>query len=290
MSPYTVVSKNFLNILYALSEVDISINLFSKIFTLSGMKPWKFGYSAYKRKTISKYIKNNTFDTLDWPLSYGYRLDERVVELPWLFSKLTSTPETLFDAGSILNHLYILRNEKLINKKISILTLAPEARNYYSLHSGISYVFDDLRTCPFRDEFFDTIISLSTIEHIGLDNEVFTGSKEDQKISGDYKEAILEFYRLLKPGGKLYLSFPFGKKANHGWFQVFDKEMVENLLATFNPKTYEALFFKYFPDGWHLVDIDECSDAKTFDFSATHQYEPDYVAFSRAVCCIELYK
>jgi SAM-dependent methyltransferase len=290
MSISSTISNSFLNIIYALNDSEISVDFFSKYFTFSGMKPWKFGYSGYKRKTISKYIENNIFNLSDWPSNYGYRIDERVVELPWLFSKLTCNPETLFDAGSVLNHLYILRNDKLINKKITILTLAPEKRNYYSLHSGISYVFDDLRACPFKDKFFDTIISLSTIEHIGLDNEVFTGNKDDQKTPGDYIEAVLEFYRLLKPGGKLYLSFPFGKKANHGWFQVFDKEMVEKLLDTFKPKTYEALFFRYFSDGWHLASIDECDDAITYDFSVSKNYEDDYVAFSRAVCCLELCK
>ena len=36
---------------------------------------------------------------------------------------------------------------------------------------GISYVYCDLRDLPLRDAFYDTVISLSTLEHVGMDDE-----------------------------------------------------------------------------------------------------------------------
>ena len=102
---------------------------------------------------------------------YGLKLDERIVEYPWLFSRLPREEGGwLLDAGSILNYDYILAQEKLRNKKLFISTLAPEARNY--CRKGISYVFEDLRDACYRDGGHTSylIVSLSTLEHVGLDN------------------------------------------------------------------------------------------------------------------------
>ena len=42
------------------------------------------------------------------PARYGFRVDERVVEYPWLFSRFFAGEGTLLDAGSTLNFDYLL--------------------------------------------------------------------------------------------------------------------------------------------------------------------------------------
>src|SRR3954452_702969 len=55
-----------------------------------------------------------------------------------------------------------------------IVTLAPEAAAYWS--RGISYVYGDLRDLPYRDGYFDTVVCISAVEHVGMDNSVYGDS------------------------------------------------------------------------------------------------------------------
>ena len=138
------------------------------IFVLSGKKPWKLGYSVYKKREIIAHITSGDFNTNLLKKGYGYRLDERVIEYPWLFSRLASGKGNLLDAGSALNFDFLLNNKLLRSKNIYISTLAPESS--FFLKKNISYIYEDLRDCCFKDNFFDNIVSISTLEHIGLDN------------------------------------------------------------------------------------------------------------------------
>ena len=96
-------------------------------------------------------------------------MDVRVVEIPWVLAHLNNQGgSSLLDAGSALNNEVVLSSTLLKNKKISILTLAPESQCYWNL--GIAYIFGDLRNLDFRDNLFDSIICISTIEHVGMNN------------------------------------------------------------------------------------------------------------------------
>jgi len=62
-------------------------------------------------------------------------------------------------------------------------------RNY--ANERISWKQEDIMALSFSDHFFDTAISCETIEHVS-----------------DPAKAILELYRVLKPGGRLLLTCP----------------------------------------------------------------------------------
>lgn len=264
-------------------------NALARVHILRGMKPFQFGYTSYKRLQIAKYIQENKFANQNWN-NYGFRLDERIIEYPWLFSRLNQDPEIVLDAGSVLNFDYLLKLDPLPKKKVFISTLAPELRNY--TRKGISYVFEDLRYSCFRDNFFDSIICVSTIEHIGLDNTLLYTNDPTKKelVPDSYLVAIAEYRRMLKSPGKLYLTLPFGKHEVCDWYQVFDFPMIEHIINVFSPRQYDICFFKYYNDGWKPSVREECVNATTFDYHKTKHYTDDYLAFARAVCCIELVK
>ena len=260
------------------------------VFELRGRKPWTPGYNHYKWKTIDSLLGEDTFRREIGTDGFGYRIDERVVEYPWLLDRLPAGGADLLDAGSTLNHASIVRHPKIAEKSLFISTLAPEAQAFWDL--GISYVYEDLRCSHFRDEAFDLIACVSTLEHVGLDNTMLytADGAKDERRPGDYLIAIAEMARMLKPGGRLYVTVPFGKMKNHGWFQVFDAAMLDQLIERFAPGGVHEEIFRYADDRWLRATREEAGDATCFDIHEQKQYDPDFAAFSRAVACLELVK
>lgn len=68
----------------------------------------------------------------------------------------------------------------------------------------------DVRKLPFQDNTFDKIFAASVIEHIGLHSpQVLRKDLPRYDIDGDI-EAFHELIRVLKVGGELIMTFPFG--------------------------------------------------------------------------------
>jgi SAM-dependent methyltransferase len=269
----------------------------------SDRRPWRRGYQIYKNKYLEEklndaklleiFLKANAL-----PKNYGYRLDARIVEIPWVFAQLNIQHESLLDAGSSLNNEVAISAPVLANKKITIVTLAPESICFW--RKGISYIFGDLRDLDFKDNAFDLIVCISTIEHIGMDNSMYTkaGNLNDRVNSNDFLVAIKELKRILKTGGALFCTFPFGKYENHGWFQQFDSQLTDTLIKCFNPVKHTETIFKYDPEGWIISNREDCSDcqffdvqmSKYFDPKSTIEYPSDFPAGERAVTCLKLIK
>jgi len=260
----------------------------SRIFLAHGRRPYARGYVCYRQLQLQEYIHTCLPDgTL--PERWGLWLDERVVEYPWFFSRLPTTSGKLLDAGSVLNQDCVLSHEKLKNKSISIFTLAPEAESFWD--RGISYIYGDLRECCFRDDYFDWIVSISTLEHVGMNNTRFytrDGAKNEYRPES-HLQAVLELCRILKRRGTLYLTLPFGRARNYGWLQIFDAEMVERLVNTFRPASSRTVYFRYTPSGWQFSGPEDCRDAGYFDASQGEGKRTELAA-AEAVVCLELVK
>jgi SAM-dependent methyltransferase len=210
-----------------------------------------------------------------------------MVEYPWLLSRLNNNDERLLDAGSILNYPYLIENTVLNNKDIVIMTLEPE--NTMIRKSRLSYMFCDLRHNPFKDEVFDTVVSLSTIEHIGLDNTMIYSDRDKfkEKDRFSYLVAIDEMIRVLKRSGKLYLSVPFGKREFFGWLQQFDSEMIAELCSHIrNASLIEATYYRYDQSGWQISAAESCKDCEYFDTHTNLSVQADRAAAARAVACL----
>jgi len=270
-----------------------------------GRLPLSVGYREYRNRYVRKLIANdeilNVFSAgHELPVNFGARLDDRVVEYPWLLSRLGRYGDKLraLDAGSTLNYETILRHPAVKRHKWSIVTFAPETECFWD--EGISYLYEDLRSLPCRDEWFDAITCISTIEHVGMDNVLVTREKSHRENRPqDFLRAIREMRRVLKPGGALFLTVPFGRYEHHGWLQQFDSSMLAALISEFRPQKVEKTFFRYTEHGWKLAGEEECGDLSFSDVMRNKDalrkdrvpgFPSDYAVAARAVACIELRK
>lgn len=85
----------------------------------------------------------------------------------------------------------------------------------------------DARMTGFRNEVFDQVICISTIEHIGIG--IDGGDTDDD---GDIK-AVKEILRILKRRGSAIITLPYGKINNHE-HRVYDRYALSRLVAVDN--------------------------------------------------------
>jgi SAM-dependent methyltransferase len=197
-------------------------------------------------------------DSAPLPPGYGASFDERLVELPWV---LAHEPRgRVLDAGSALNHDWFLRRLLPRLDALDIVTLAPEPTSYNAL--GISYLYADLRDLPLRDDNYDTIVSVSTLEHVGMDNRGYgagAGVSADEREA--VRQAVRELRRVLVPGGRLLITVPFGRAERHGWLRQFDAEQLDELVDAAEPSQATVQVWRN-RGGWQPVERESAADAR----------------------------
>ena len=259
------------------------------IYSIKGRRPWTLGYYTEKKKTICHAIDNSLIKSNhDLPLAYGRNVDERCVEYPWVYNHLKNEPGKVLDAGSAFNHRFLLERVPLKNAELTIMTLAPEKRCFWN--NKISYVFGDLRESYFLENYFDVVVSVSTIEHVGLDNTMlYTGdSSKNEADQFGFIPAVAEFKRVLKRGGTCLVTVPFGRRGIHGWYQVFDIKHVMMVVDTFKPSEYSIEYFGYDQNGWQRSTSEDIADVEFFDVHQNKTYDSDRAAGARGVACIRM--
>src|SRR5437868_4257882 len=193
-------------------------------------------------------------DLAEWRPAFpcGAGQTERAIEIPWALSRYNGGRRVLEVGCSFASE-----NPEYIRGLIAL--------NIPELHGiDISSVeapdfikkTADIRDSGYESSLFDFILCISTIEHVGMDNTKHYKPVAELCSTGpnpapwsDMK-AMAEMFRILKPGGRLIVTVPFGKAANYGWFQQYDISGIEGLFGCVSSANVISEYFMYSSDGW----------------------------------------
>ncbi len=262
----------------------------------NGRIPWSPGYAKYKNMLMVEALADKSLMQAfqygkQLPKGYGLRIDERIVECPWAISRIAPGPGLLLDAGSVLNVPMFLNAPELRHQDIIIYSLELDSVH---LNPRLSYLHGDFRNPVLRDGIFDNIVCISTLEHIGMWPIPKPPYSETLKLPQPvkdqtaYRGVLRTFHDLLKPGGRLLLTVPYGVPEDQDWLQIFGPEQIEDVKKSFGGVCVTEVYYRHGGDGWQVTSADECRSLRYFNIVKTPDFDPDYAAAARAVVCLEL--
>jgi SAM-dependent methyltransferase len=183
--------------------------------------------------------------------------DERAVEIPWCLARYDGERRVLdvgyaFAEPSYLAGLVALGAEKLVGVDLA--------------SADLDSVVADVRTLPFEDGSFDLVLCLSTLEHVGRDNAVYSvdAAREAQ---GD-EAALRELRRVLAGDGRLLVTVPTGVAEDQGWQVVRPPGEWIALFERTGFLVYEDELYVRDPSGWRTASSAEAGAARYGDSSA----------------------
>lgn len=183
----------------------------------------------------------------------------RLIEYPILFQYLKRDSKEILDFGCAEDVLSL--NLAIMGYKVTGL----DFRQYPFEHKNLRFIKADILQWDPPLEQFDTIVSISTIEHIGL--SVYG----DPKCKDGDMIAIRKLWSALRKGGDLIVTVPAGKSCLQRDMRIYDRKAIENLF----PKV-DTLRFFYKPDRYSMWE-------ETTDDVISELVYDDYNAFSPAL-------
>ncbi len=166
---------------------------------------------------------------------------ERIVEKAFVIRHLPDPPKKVLDLGCCESLLPL----ELASNGYSVLGI--DFRPYSLSHPQFDFLRGDLCHLPLKKESFDVVCSLSTLEHIGIGHY---GDAQGAEFSD--RRGIEEIIRILRLGGRLILTVPFGRPGVNAVHRVYGKETLSELLE--GMRVIHQSFAVKGPAGWLQTD------------------------------------
>src|SRR5690606_35300687 len=172
-------------------------------------------------------------------------LSERCVEIPWVLSRYEGEERVLEVGHANAEPRYVEALRSLETPHLVGIDLAVGPQEVQEVFYG---VVADVRNPPFPAASFDLGLRISTIEHVGRDNSVYGLPPEEATPYPDH-DAIRALARLLRDGGRLLLSVPYGRYEDHGWLINYDAEHLDALVEASGLRVKDATYYEQ-RGGW----------------------------------------
>lgn len=174
---------------------------------------------------ISAYI-NNIADSLHSTALYfeprQIHVNERLLEVPFVLQRIPQGAKVL-DIGSSSSALAL--QLACLGYQVTGIDVRP----YNFQHKNLKFHQEDIANCSIPHNSHDYAVLISTLEHMGL------GSYGDSTEMTD-KQFLDAVAVLIKPGGHILITFPFGQRFEGSWYRVYDTESLNHLLAGYQIK------------------------------------------------------
>ena len=212
--------------------------------------------------------------TMERGEAFAPNTTERVVEIPWVLSRWRGEQRVLDVGYAFASGVYLSALLALPAPAIHGVDMA--AANV----PGLVRTRADVRALPYRDQSFDLVICISTIEHIGRDNTHY-GLPQERDLAGDVA-TLRELERILVPGGRLLITVPFGRAEEHHWFVQYDPQRWRDLVAASGFWVQEQQPFRLTDRGWERFD--------DLTLARTLAYRGDGAPAAQGLLCASLSK
>ena len=177
--------------------------------------------SCSPRRSATAPCSASSLRRADLSAGYGIAMDERVIEWPWVLAN--GVGGVTLDAGSALNHADVLASFAPRLSDLHIVTLEPEEQAFVRRASPTSS--PTCATCRTATACFDTVVSVSTLEHVGMKNERYgvDGREAPRCPTASCAGRCSSSSASPSPGGTLLITVPYGRPDDFGWLRVFDR-------------------------------------------------------------------
>lgn len=183
--------------------------------------------------------------------------NERVIEIPWMLNHLPQNGYIL-DVGSCeAQYLNLLPTSDRV-----IHCLDP--RNCHEeIPAECEFHVESILGTSLPESFFDAVICLSTLEHIGMPHY-----EQDPFEDGD-DLALNEMWRVLKPGGLLILTMPSGIRKWASWYRQYDPAAIRDLLGDY--WDFTVTYWGFDGASYQIIGEDQVTRYDYYDVLTTEQ-------------------
>jgi SAM-dependent methyltransferase len=169
--------------------------------------------------------------------------EERAIEIPWCLARYDGEHRVLDIGTAFAEAAYVAGLRALGAPELVTVDLAQPAD-----------VIADVRTLPFDDDSFDLAYCISTLEHVGRDNQIYEVDAP-REAQGD-EAALRELHRV---AARVLVSVPVGALDDQGWQIVRPPLDWIALFERCGFLVYEDELYVRGDDGWRTATVAEAS-------------------------------
>ena len=236
---------------------------------------WRMSLYTYAEELFQKRYGNDKNQVYSVPSaapqketsSENVMPNERVIEIPWVLQNLPQSG-VILDVGSC-DAAYLAT----IPQNDRILHAIDPQDCAGKLPPRIIFHQESIIGNSLPDHYFDVVLVLSTLEHIGLPTYGQSGFPDGDRLT------LAEVRRLLKPGCPALITVPVGQSRVTSWYRQYSPD---DLRSLFEGWQTEIVYWGY--DGRAFVEVTE-ADVWQYDYRDGWQKG----AAASAIACIIAY-